>query len=653
MKHCVILLGLASIVAGLAWRRAPAANDSVEATAASIESASESGASPARGESDYLAPAAIQCFDRGRKLLVLGSNGRRAHVVDLATGRLERTIPLPAPATGAAVRGDSAYITTAEPAGRVLIVDLPSGTVQKQFRVGHTPMSPVLSADGQTLYVANRFNNSVGFVELSTGAQRSVEVIREPVAMALTPDGRRLFVANHLPCVRPFLDDENPLIAAEVSVIDTAERRVLNNIELPNGSQGLRGIALSPDSRYAVVTHILSHYTIPPMQIEHGAINMNALSILDAQSMEWIDSVMLDDPHAGAANPWGVCFSADGQRLLVTHAGTHELSVIDFPKLIARVSEKKGASGVYGKNALAMMAGIRQRVRLPAAGPRAVCEIGGWSYVAGYFSDDLAAFDLKSIDVQAEPVVRRIELEKFAEHSPAREGERYFNDASLCFEQWQSCGSCHPDGRSDALYWDLLNDGMGNTKDTKNLLMAALTPPVMWRGVRADAGMAVRAGIHHIQFVEPKPEQAEAIEAYLTSMKSVPSPHLNADVLEFPKTDDASCSKCHNPGVPRGSPTESARRGKAIFEGKAGCATCHPHPTFTAMREVDPGLGSGVPYDIPSLVEVWRTAPYLHNSEALSLEEAITDYNFLEKRGRTKDLSEQELEDLLEYLKSL
>ena len=71
------------------------------------------------------------------------------------------------------------------------------------------------------------------------------------------------------------------------------------------------------------------------------------------------------------------------------------------------------------------------------------------------------------------------------------------------------------------------------------------------------------------------------------------------------------------------------------------------------MKQVDPGLGSGVTYDIPSLIEVWRTAPYLHSGDALTLRETITDFNFMQKRGNTKDLSDQELDDLIEYLKSL
>ena len=105
--------------------------------------------------------------------------------------------------------------------------------------------------------------------------------------------------------------------------------------------------------------------------------------------------------------------------------------------------------------------------------------------------------------------------------------------------------------------------------------------------------------------------------------------------------------------MPRGTLTESAQRGKTLFEGKAGCSACHPHPYFTSMQTVDAGLGTGVKYDVPSLIEAWRTAPYLHNGDALSLEATITDYNHLQMRGATKRLSQTELADLLEYLRSL
>ena len=604
---------------------------------------------PVPVESDCgLAPIAVEALDSGR-IAVLGSTGRRLLILDGEDGKLQKDILLPAEGSGLAVRGVIAYVTTNEPAGRLLAIGWQSGITTRQWRVGHMPLAPVLSADGKTLFLANRFENRVRSIDLANGTQRTVEVVREPVALALDAAGERLYVANHLPHVRPFLDDENPEIVAEVSVIRVKRMEVEKSIELPNGSQGLRGITLSPDGRYVAVTHVMSNYTVPTIAIEGGAINRNALSLIETASLERIATVILDDPQAGAANPWSVRFSPDGGSLFVTHAGTHELSVIDFPALLERIDAYQPTGEYFESQSLEWLAGIRQRIPLPLSGPRAIGVGGDTVYAAGYFSDNVVVVRLGD----GQPRVWQFSLQAAAKSSLARRGEQAFNDASLCFQHWQSCASCHPDGRADALYWDLLNDGVGNTKNTKSLLMAALTPPVMWRGVRADAGMAVTSGIRHIQFAHPSTDQVDAIECYLREMKETPSPALNADVLEQPKTEAARCAKCHFPGVLRGELSEAARRGKELFEGKAGCATCHPHPYFTTMKTVDAGLGTGVKYDVPSLVEAWRSAPYLHHGDALSLEETIVDFNHLQVRGVTGRLSARELADLLEYLRSL
>jgi cytochrome c peroxidase len=87
--------------------------------------------------------------------------------------------------------------------------------------------------------------------------------------------------------------------------------------------------------------------------------------------------------------------------------------------------------------------------------------------------------------------------------------------------------------------------------------------------------------------------------------------------------------------------------------GKAGCVECHPPPLFSNLKTVDPGLGAGVPYDVPSLIEAWRTAPYLHSGDALTLRETITDFNPQQRRGRTNDLTDREIDDLVEFVRSL
>ena len=91
--------------------------------------------------------------------------------------------------------------------------------------------------------------------------------------------------------------------------------------------------------------------------------------------------------------------------------------------------------------------------------------------------------------------VTSTELNPGRTESNINKGEKYFNDASHCFQNWQSCNGCHPgDARTDGMNWDLMNDGVGNSENCKSLLFSQVTPPNMISGIRASAEVAVRAG---------------------------------------------------------------------------------------------------------------------------------------------------------------
>jgi YVTN family beta-propeller protein len=91
------------------------------------------------------------------------------------------------------------FVTCAAPESRVCIVDVAKRKIVTTIRAGHTAMAPVLGPDGKTLYVCNRFNNSIGVVDLASKKElRRIAVQREPVAADLTKDGNHLRVANHL-----------------------------------------------------------------------------------------------------------------------------------------------------------------------------------------------------------------------------------------------------------------------------------------------------------------------------------------------------------------------------------------------------------------------------------------------------------------------
>ena len=608
----------------------------------------------AKAGRSYLSPAALVADNQTKTLYIAQATAKQVAAFDIAAGRVTKAFSLSGRPSGLALSADRSclYVTCALTKGQVKVVNLQTGRVSSTLPAGHTPMAPVLSLDGKTLYVCNRFSNNVSVIDIAARKELTrIPVQREPVAAALTLDGGFLFVANHLPAGAADRGD----IAAAVSVINTKTNKVVNTIGLPNGTTSLQGICISPDGRYAYVTHILARYTVPTTQLERGWINTNALSIIDVRNKQLIDTVLLDDVDNGAANPWAVGCTNDGKYICVTHAGTDELSIIDAPAMMDKIRKYhadqrnaqnrtigQGDYGSYGSsstpsspssnipNELSFLYGIRQRIKLCGKGPRALAIVGSDVYVAEYFTDSMTVVDIgKTTGTKTTALA----LGSTPKMTVKRRGEMLFHDASLCFQHWQSCSSCHPGGaRVDALNWDLLNDGIGNPKNTKNLLFSHRTPPAMITGVRKNAEAAVRAGIRHIQFATCPDEDAVAIDKYLKSLRPVPSPYRV-----------------------NGKLSASAKRGRKLYS-KARCASCHKGRLHTDLRQYNVGIGKGLDkdqkFDTPALVEAWRTAPYLYDGRAVTIDEVLTKYNPDDKHGRTSSLSDKEITDLANFVLS-
>jgi len=625
---------------------------------------------------NFLGPVALTASKDGRTLYIANADAGQVAFVDAASGKVTRSISVPWQPSGLVLSPDGRklYVTCAAARSTVVAIDTASGEVTASIRVGHTAIGPAVTPDGKWLYVCNRFDNDVSVINLESNEEVvRVPAVREPVAAAVTPDGTSVVVINHLPADRA---DGYP-VAAAVTVIEAKTNRTAT-IRLPNGAMGLRGVCVSPDGRYAYVTHVLARYELPATQVGYGWMNANALSVIDVAARKWVNTVLLDDVDLGAANPWGVTCTADGKWVCVTHAGTHELSVIDARGLIEKLFAMPagGESGRMGEvlyddrselldyfrhhraalegnevtadhevrdaytlgtaagvsNDLTFLAGMRRRIRLNGKGPRGVAVVGGRAYVAEYFSDGVSVVLL---DAKTGGRVDTIPLGNEPQLTLQRRGQMLFNDATLCLQQWQSCASCHPDGRTDGLNWDLTNDGTGNLQNAKSLLLAHKTPPAMSSGVRASAEAGVRAGLTHILFAEYREEDAVAIDAYLESLEPVPSPRLV-----------------------NGRLSPAARRGKRLFfSEKVGCATCHPPPLYTDLRMYDVGSKRGwddrASFDTPTLVEVWRTAPYLHDGHYLTIEELIAEGKHGKEGGDIASLTPREIDDLVAFVLSL
>ncbi len=519
--------------------------------------------------------------------------------------------------TGAVGYGQSLLVTTSDERGGVERISTDGSSPTVFIPTGRGACSPVIDSLRQRLYVCNQFQNTVSEINLNTNrVEREVQLLREPKRAVLSQDGKYLFVANFLPVGRADREE----VAASISVIDLATFRRIRDIQLATGSNAIRGLALTPDGKYLLATHNLGRFQVPTSQLQQGWMNTSAVSLINTRTFEYGGAVLLDEADRGAAGVWSVACTP--QYLVTTHSGTHEISLIDYAEFIKKYEQVADKSTLSYD--LRFLVGLRRRIPLTGNGPRSFAVHGNRLYIPTFFSDTLNMVPLDKPDGRTAAALVRHRKE-----SKVDKGEKYFNDATYCFQNWQSCNGCHPgDARTDGLNWDNLNDGIGNPKNCKSMLYAHRTPPSMISGIRENAVRAVRTGFKYIQFNEVSEEVATCVDEYLMSLKPVPSPWLVNGAL-----------------------SEKARRGKKVFE-RLHCAHCHNGPLYTDLKMYV--IGEDVEFekgwDTPTLKEVWRTAPYLFDGRAATMQEVFD----VHKHGiKGKKVSPQEIEELVEYVNSL
>jgi len=578
------------------------------------------------------APTGLLIYDG--KLFIAEELSGQVTVMDLSDHKIVKTyLPGLQPVAIAICKSSGVLFVCGGGAhGKLAGLNIKSGELKFSVPMEHTPCNMAMDNQKNILYVANRFSNSILEVDALTGKiLRRMECVREPVALALAGTGSQYLLAgNHLPLAR----GTDRHISAEITIYNTSSAQVIKRILLPNGSTSLNAVAVSGNGQFAYFTHILARFTLPTTQVERGWMNTAALSIIDCNKLENFATVLLDDTDLGFANPRAIYLNSETGMLAISSFGTDEVIIMNEPDLHRAVNQHYEKLAINTKpsefpvpkieNNLSFCSGFRQRIQFPGRGARSLIMTNESLYVGMYYSDEIIRHDLKTGEQEVFPITTG-----YLPLNDVRQGEALFNDAKMCFQHWQSCESCHPDARVDALSWDLLNDGFGNPKDTKSMLYAHITPPSMSLGVRSTAEQAVRAGMRHILFAAVDEEKAGAIDVYLKSLRPVTSPYLKNNKL-----------------------SKSASRGKGIFE-REGCAACHPPPFYSDLKEYDVKSGRGTDkdkkFDTPTLVEAWRTAPYMHDGSAQTMGELIPVHN----PNGTSPLTEKELEDLAEFLLSL
>jgi YVTN family beta-propeller protein len=269
---------------------------------------------------------------------------------------------------------------------------------------------------------------------------------------------------------------------------------------------------------------------------------------------------------------------------------------------------------------------------------------GRFAFVTNALDDSLTVIDMGTLQT-----VKRIDLGGPQQITKTRYGERLFHNAGITFHRQFSCHTCHPDGHVDGLTYDIEPDGLGNNPVDNRTLRGILdTAPFKWEGtnpsLQRQCGARLAVFFTRVQPFTPK--ELDALETYICTIPRPPNRYrpLGAEL------------------------TDAQRRGKAMFDRirtndgrlipkSERCVTCHFPPLYTDRSRRDVGtkmeLDHESEFDVPHLSNIYDSAPYLHNGIAPTLEEIWTTYNPNDEHGVTNDMTKDQLNDLIEYLKTL
>jgi cytochrome c peroxidase len=268
-------------------------------------------------------------------------------------------------------------------------------------------------------------------------------------------------------------------------------------------------------------------------------------------------------------------------------------------------------------------------------------------------------------------------------------GRMLFFDPILSGSTTRSCATCH----SPSLSWaDGQPRAMGENQAmlalrSPTLLNVAWTPRLGWDGHFADleaVAFGPIASPTNMNLPEGVLiERLSAIPGYVTAFNAafgqgeITRPKIEQALATFERSIVSGESPFDRwiEGN-EGAIGEGAKRGFDLFNGKAHCASCHSGWTFTDSsfhdigtgRDDDIGRGRLFPTSVklrhafktPTLRDIARRAPYMHDGSVASLEDVIDIYDRggVERPSRSQlifalGLSKNEKADLVAFLRTL
>jgi YVTN family beta-propeller protein len=586
---------------------------------------------------NYASPVEVLFSPDGARLYVLCQQSEEVRVLDAASYAVIKNIAVGRVPRGFSLspHGDRLFVANSWD-DTLSVIDTGSLQVVATWTVGAEPSSVVEDRESKHLFVADRISNDVAVLNADTGAEeKRLAGGRGASYMTPSPDGSRLYVTHVYPNPTP----HRTAPESEITVIDTARAVVLDRIPLHSIAHAFH-VAISADGRLGVAAELHPKNLVPLAHMEHGGAFADTLTLFGADVGKPVE-VPLDELERYAARPFGVAIARDKSRIYVTSGGAEIVTVIDVPRLLAYIHTHRGP---FAQDLSASANYVVTRIPV-GNDPRGVAftPSGRQLLVANRLGDTISV-----IDTASNRVASTITLAGPKQISVLRHGEQTFYTARHSFQGQIGCANCHVDSTFDGLTWDLEPDGFGrDIVDNRLIEDLKGTEPYKWNG--GNPNLPTECG--------PRTEK------YFWRAENYDDLTLT-DLVVYIRSLPPRPNRWRLPGYEL---TPAQERGRALFVrdvDKFGkpipqanrCSYCHSGRKGTSQKSFDVGTrkvtdNTGL-LDTPQLTNIALTAPYLHDGSAPTLEEIWTVFNPEDKHGRTNDLTKDELNDLIEYLRT-
>jgi YVTN family beta-propeller protein len=593
---------------------------------------------------DYLSPMNLAVSADGKTLYVVAQDANQVLVTDAIKGKVVKKIPVGNKPHSVILDRENkkAYVSN-QWSDFVSVIDLGSLTVTDSLSTGNGPAGMSLSSDEKSLYVVNSYGSDLSVIDLASRTERKrLSTGNNPTGTQLSPNGKELYVTSRRALIAPYGD---PLIS-ELTIVNDSSKRISEYLKMESAYL-MENIAFTPEGDLAIVTLIRPKNNVPSIQVERGFMMTHGFGIIEQKENGRIIQLLIDEPNRYFADPFDIVISPDGKKAFISSSGVNYITVIDIdsvrqlisessPEMLSAYSDHLGISSRY----------VIKRIKT-GANPKgiALSPDGKTLYVAEHLNDKISVISTDKL-----ATTDSIDLGGPRRITVTRQGRRLLNNAGHTFQTQYSCYTCHPDEHEDGLVYNMASKDMGrNVTNTQSLRDISDTPPFKWNG--KNQTVFKQDGIR-FSTVLTRTEQfsyknLDAISSYImTGIKYPPNLLFN----------------------PSGVLTAAQERGRKVFERSIDnfgnpipeinrCVTCHPAPYYTNLLVADVSTlaasDDSILFDTPHLNNIYASPPYLHDGRAKTLEEIWTLYGKDDKHGLAGDMSKNQLNDLVEYLKSL